>query len=114
MANNNATRQTCIWSYQVRPDAEGDFVGLLERHWPTLHGLGLVTDEPPIVLRSAEGPLTYVEIFTWETEGMRPAHDHPDVIEIWEPMKRLVEERVEARNVPGMSFPLFNRVDLGT
>ena len=113
MTNNNPTRQTCVWTFQVRPDSEDQFVELLKRHWPTLHDLGLVTDEPPMVLRSAEGPLTYVEIFTWETGGMRPAHDHPDVIDIWEPMKKYVEERTETHNVPGMSFPLFHRVDLG-
>ena len=49
---------------------------------------------------------------TWEAAGMRPAHDHPDVIPIWEKMKALVEERAEDRNVPGMSFPLYQRVDL--
>ena len=49
---------------------------------------------------------------TWEAAGMQPAHDHPDVIALWEPMKRLVEERVEQHNVPGMSFPFSRQVEL--
>ncbi len=102
MTYNNQDRELCIWTYQVRPEAEDEFVGLLRRHWPTLHDLGFVTDDPPMRLRSSE------------EAGMRPAHDHPDVIPIWEKMKALVEDRVEDRNVPGMSFPFYKRVDLGT
>lgn len=112
MTQNNLDRETCIWTYQVRPDAETDFVSLLKRHWPTLRRLGFVTEDPPLLFRSSEEPAVYVEIMTWEAAGMRPAHDHPDVIPIWEGMKGLVEERVEQHNVPGMSFPFFKRVEL--
>ncbi len=114
MTYNNEDRELCVWTYQVRPEAEDEFVGLLARHWPTLHDLGFVTDEPPLRLRSREDPPVYVEIMTWEAAGMRPAHDHPDVIPIWEKMKALVEDRDEHRNVPGMSFPFYTRVDLST
>jgi hypothetical protein len=67
-----------------------------------------------MIFRSSEPdrPLTYVEIMTWEAAGMRPAHEHPDVIAIWEPMKALVEERVQQHNVPGMSFPFYRRVEV--
>jgi hypothetical protein len=112
MTENNVDRETCIWTYWVRPDAEDDFVRLLAQHWPTLNRLGFVTDDPPIVFRSAEDPPVYVEIMTWEVEGMRPAHDHPDVIPIWERFKPLVEDRAEQRNVVGMSFPFFRRATL--
>jgi len=112
MTYNNEDRELCIWTYQVRPEAEQEFVGLLARNWPTLHDLGFVTDDPPTRLRSSQDPPVYVEIMTWEAAGMRPAHDHPDVIPIWEKMKALVEERAEDRNVPGMSFPFYQRVDL--
>jgi len=109
---NNEDRQLCIWTYQVRPEAEQEFVGLLARHWPTLRELGFVTDDPPMRLRSTEDPPVYVEIMTFEAAGMRPAHDHPDVIPIWEKMKALVEDRVEDRNVAGMSFPFYRAVEL--
>lgn len=111
MTHNNTSRQVCIWTYQVRPDAEDRFVELLARHWSTLHRLGFVTDEPAVVFRSADEPPTYVEIMTWETEGMRPAHDHPDVIAIWERFRPLVEERAAQHAVPGMSFPFYRPVE---
>ena len=107
MTDNNLDREVCVWTYWVRPDREDEFRTLLARNWPTLHRLGFVTDDPPLVLRSSEDPPVYVEIMTWEAEGMRPAHDHPDVIPIWEGFKPLVEERQDNRNVPGMTFPFF-------
>ena len=113
MTNNNQDREVCIWTYQVRADAENRFRALLSRHWPTLNRLGFVTDDPPLVFRSSEEPPVYVEIITWEAAGMRPAHEHPDVIEIWERMKSVVEEREQHHAVPGMSFPFFQTVDLG-
>lgn len=114
MTQNNGEREACIWTYQVRPEAEERFLELLGKHWPTLNHLGFVTDEPPMIFRSSEPdqPLTYVEIMTWEAAGMRPAHEHPDVIAIWEPIKALVEERVQQYNVPGMSFPFYRRVQV--
>jgi hypothetical protein len=113
MTDNNDTREMCIWTYQVRPDAESEFRTLIGRHWPTLNRLGFVTDDDPLLFRSSQEPPVYVEIMTWEAGGMRPAHDHPDVIPIWERMKSLVEERAEDRNVPGMSFPFFRQVKPG-
>jgi hypothetical protein len=112
MTNNNEEQEVCIWTYQVRPEAEREFVALLATHWPTLHRLGFVTGDAPQVFRSSQDPLVYVEIMTWEAAGMRPAHEHPDVIVIWERMKGMVEERVETHNVAGMSFPFYQRVEL--
>jgi hypothetical protein len=113
MTNNNEIREVCIWTYQVRAEAEKRFRPLLARHWPTLNRLGFVTDDPPVVFRSSDDPPVYVEIIAWEAAGMRPAHEHPDVIEIWELMKSMVEQRVQHHPVPGMSFPFYQKVDLG-
>jgi hypothetical protein len=113
MTDNNSGRETCIWTYWVQPEAEEEFRPLLARHWPTLNRLGFVTDDPALLFRSSDEPPGYVEIMTWEAGGMRPAHEHPDVIEIWETSKRLVEDRAESRAVPGMSFPFYRRVELG-
>jgi hypothetical protein len=112
MTNNHDEREICVWTYSVRPEVEEEFRALLATHWPTLRRLEFVTDEPPIVLRSGDEPPVYVEIVTWEAGGMRPAHEHPDVIPIWERFKALVEERQENHPVPGMSFPFYRRVDL--
>jgi hypothetical protein len=96
---------TAICLYRVAPGNETQFTDLLRRHWPTLHALGLVTDERPQHFRGAErdgGPL-FVEIFTWKTtQSPRLAHEHPDVMAIWEPMDKLTEPRAGR---PNMEFP---------
>src|ERR1700735_2786920 len=86
--------ETVICTYRVRPDDEKRFVELLRRHWSTLHDLGFVTDEDPLVFRALDGGPTYVEIFTWVEGGFGRAHEHPDVLAIWEPMEPLLDERV--------------------
>jgi hypothetical protein len=102
--------QTVIGTFRVRPDAEADFAALLARHWPTLHELGFVTDEPSVVYRGLDdGGLTYVEIFTWADGGYEHAREHPAVLAIWGPMDRLLEERA---GQPKWDFPHYERVDL--
>jgi hypothetical protein len=101
--------ETVICTYRVRPDAEEHFVELLSRHWRTLHDLGFVTDDRSLVFRSLEGGLTYVEIFQWVEGGFAQAHEHPDVLAIWEPMEPLLEDR---DGLPRWEFPHVERVQL--
>lgn len=101
--------ETVISTYRVRPTEEDRFVELLSRHWRTLHSLEFVTDEESLVFRSVDGDLTYVEIFTWVEGGFAQAHEHPDVLAIWEPMEPLLEER---DGQPRSEFPHFERVSL--
>lgn len=103
-------KETVICTYLVRADAEEQFRELLGRHWQTLHGLGFVTDEQALVFRSLEdGGPAYVEIFTWVEGGFGLAHEHPDVLAIWERMDPLLEER---GGQPKWSFPHYERVSL--
>ena len=104
-------KETVICTYRVRPEEERRFLDLLGRHWRTLHGLGFVTDEESVVFRGLDGGLTYVEIFSWVEGGFGQAHEHPDVLAIWEPMEPLLEER-DGR--PRWEFPHFERVSLNT
>ncbi len=101
--------ETVICTYQVRPDQEERFRELLARHWNTLHDLGFVTNEESLVFGSVDAPPTYVEVFTWVEGGFDRAHEHPDVLAIWEPMDPLLEDR-DGR--PKWEFPHFERVDL--
>lgn len=101
--------ETVICTYRVVPDREERFLELLSRHWTTLHELGFVTDEEALVFRSLESPATFVEVFTWVEGGFDRAHEHPDVLAIWEPMDPLLEER-DGR--PKWEFPHFKRVSL--
>ncbi|MFY9889275.1 MAG: hypothetical protein WAK71_13270 [Streptosporangiaceae bacterium] len=103
--------QTVIGTFRVRAEAEGDFRSLLRRHWPTLHELGFVTDEPSVIYRGHDGGLTYVEIFTWAEGGYEHAREHPAVLAIWGPMDPLLEERDGG---PKWDFPHYERVTLAT
>ena len=101
-------KHTVICTYRVKADADDRFLDLLRRHWPTLHELGVVTDEPARLLRRVgDGPPTFVEIFTWAEQGFERAREHPDVLAIWEPMDQLCEAR-DGR--PGMEFPHFEAI----
>jgi hypothetical protein len=102
--------ETVICAYRVRADQEERFQELLGRHWRTLHDLGFVTDEAPLVFRSQDGAPVYTEIFTWVEGGFGRAHEHPDVLAIWESMDPLLEER-DGR--PKWEFPHVERVRLG-
>ena len=102
-------KETVICTYRVRGDSEERFAELLGRHWDTLHELGFVTDEQELVFRSGEGGVTYVEIFTWVEGGFGQAHEHPDVLAIWERMDPLLEDR-DGR--PKWEFPHFEPVAL--
>jgi hypothetical protein len=103
--------EVVVCTYRVRPQAEERFAGLIAGHWRTLHDLGFVTDQRPLVLRGTDGGLTYVEIFTWVDGGFGLAHEHPDVLAIWEAMDPLLEER-DGR--PKSEFPHFVPVTLGS
>jgi len=103
--------ETVICTYRVRAGSEAEFEALLARHWRTLHGLGFVTGEEALVFRSREGAPDYVEIFTWVEGGFGLAHEHPDVLALWEPMEPLLEDR-DGR--PRWEFPHFTRVSLGS
>ena len=96
---------TVICTYRVKPGEEEAFVGLLERHWPTLRECGLVTDEPARVFRGQEqgGATTFNEIFAWKDErSPTTAHETPQIMAVWEPMGALCEAR-DGR--PAMEFP---------
>jgi hypothetical protein len=102
--------ETVICTYRVRASTESEFAELLRSHWGTLRRLELVTEERSLVFRSIEEPPTYVEIFTWVEGGFTRAHEHPDVLALWEAMDPLLEERDHA---PKWEFPHFARVALG-
>jgi len=97
--------ETVICHYRVAPGNEARFEALLADHWPTLRRLGLVTDTPPQHFRGQEqdnGQPIYFEIFDWQDGAVERAHEHPEVLAIWEPMDTLCESR---GGKPNMEFP---------
>jgi len=104
--------ETVICLYRVKPGNERKFARLLERHWPTLRALGLVTRTRARHFRGAEhdGAPLFVEIFEWVSgAASERAHEHPEVAAIWEPMDVLCEAR---GGKPNMEFPHVQPLEL--
>ncbi|MDF1667672.1 MAG: hypothetical protein P1V97_38400 [Planctomycetota bacterium] len=100
-------------TYRVKSGSEAAFEELLEKHWPTLSRLSLVTEEPAQCYRQKDeqGRTSFVEVFTWrEADSPGVAHNHPEVSAIWEPMGALCEAR-DGRE--SMEFPHFERFTPG-
>jgi hypothetical protein len=68
--------------YKPRPGSEQALLALVRDHLPPLRAQGLVTDRPPIVMRTADG--TIVEVFEWVSkEAIAGAHTNPVVLDLW-------------------------------
>jgi hypothetical protein len=96
---------TVICHYRVARGNEAEFEKLLRNHWPTLRALELVTDVLPQQFKGEEqdnGKPIYFEIFEWLEGAVDRAHEHPEVMAIWEPMDQLCERRGDK---PNMEFP---------
>ncbi len=94
-----------ICQYRVSAGNEEKFESLLRHHWPTLHKLGLVTEVAALHFKGEEqdnGQPIYYEIFDWLDGAVERAHEHPEVMAIWEPMDQLCEAR---GSKPNMEFP---------
>jgi len=97
--------ETVICIYRVRKGNERKFARLLEKHWPVLRTLGLVTRRKARHFRGAEqdGAPLFVEMFEWVNgRASEEAHTHPEIAAIWEPMEMLCEIRA---GKPAMEFP---------
>ena len=93
MSESSPVRVLCI--YRVKDGKESEFRPLLEKHWPTLNAIGLVTSEPAqwFLSRDKNKRRCFIEIFEWK-DGSAPqtAHELPEVMAVWEPMGELVED----------------------
>jgi len=101
-----AGSETVVCIYRVARGNEAAFTRLLERHWPVLRELGLATAKPPAHYRGGEqgdGRPVFFEIFEWvSADASKLASQHADVMEIWERMDQLTEQRGDR---PNMEFP---------
>jgi hypothetical protein len=100
------SRETVICTYRVRADVESEFADILGRHWELLHRLGFVTADRSQVFRRLD-EATYVEIFTWVDGGFDQAHEHPEVLALWQAMDPLLEAR---GGLPKWEFPHYSAV----
>jgi hypothetical protein len=79
--------------YRPKPGHADALFAILEKHGPTLRGVGLITDEPVRLYRARdlrrEGTAEsyFVEIFQWKDEQASDlAHQMPEVMAVWETM----------------------------
>ena len=96
--------------YQVKTGSEAAFKTLLEKHWPTLSRLELVTDQRSVVYRGRndDGTPFFVEFIEWRDQtAPDTAHQLADVAAVWEAMGPLCEAR---GGKPAMEFPPVERV----
>ncbi|WP_263368927.1 antibiotic biosynthesis monooxygenase [Edaphobacter bradus] len=68
--------------YKPRPGCEDALLTLVRNHLSPLRALCLITDRPPIVMRTSDG--TIVEVFEWVSqEAIDAAHHNPTVQLLW-------------------------------
>lgn len=103
MTSTGELKVLCI--YRVKKGEEAAFRRLLEKHWPTLRGVGLATDTPAEVLwcHDKGGQSFFAETFSWKDQSSpEVAHKVPEVMAVWEPMGALCNgmEFMETEPVP--------------
>src|SRR5690348_11685358 len=87
-----------IASYKPRPGCEAALIELVSNHLQPLRAEGLVTDRPPIVVKTADG--TIIEIFEWVSkEAIAAAHQNPTVLDLWKRFEAVCSYEIPA-NVP--------------
>ena len=87
---------TMLVTYRPKQGHEEELLALVRKHWPALHQVGLVTQEPVRIWRAtdkASGDVSIVEMFQWkDADASGIAHRTPEVMAIWEPMEAIIEE----------------------
>ena len=71
-----------IVAYRPKPGCEAALLDLVMDHVPHLRRLGLATDSPATVLAARDGIV--VEVFERHTGAIAVAHEHPEILQMWE------------------------------
>lgn len=94
MANNENPVLTHV-TYRPKKGKESELRALVEKHWPVLNDLGLVTKDPARVYRATDkrsGQVYFIEIFSWrDQKAPEIAHQTPEVMAVWETMGPVME-----------------------
>ena len=87
---------TMLVRYHPKAGKERELLELVQKHWPELNRLGLVSRQPPQIWRAVDkrsGQSHFVEIFQWkDAQAPDIAHQTPEVMAIWEPMGQVLEK----------------------
>ena len=71
-----------IVAYKPKPGCEAALLEQVRDHVPQLRRLGLATDRPATILAARDGIV--VEVFEWHTGAIASAHQHPEILQMWE------------------------------
>jgi hypothetical protein len=98
--------------YRPHQGKDAELLRLIAQHIPTLRRLEMVTDRPPILVKSKNG--TFIEIFEWATaESAGLAHTHPEVAKIWEAMGKIADlPTLDTLEEKKETFPHFDPIQL--
>lgn len=90
------TPVTTIVTYYPKAKRDEELVAMLQQHWPVLNRLGLATPRPAKLWRGVDkrsGRALLVEMFEWrDASSSEVAHQTPEVMAVWEPMGRLLDD----------------------
>ncbi|HKN61066.1 MAG TPA: hypothetical protein VJW93_07820 [Candidatus Acidoferrales bacterium] len=107
-AAQDSDTETVLSTFRPRAGKEDELLKTMGKNWSTLSKLGLVLQQPHIVLRGKDdaGKTIFVELFTWRDHE---AADHvpAEVQTIWNQLQSEVEDRSGHR---GIEFPEFEIV----
>lgn len=82
--------------YRPKKGKDKEMQLLVEKHWPVLEEVGLVTKEQAKLWRATDkrsGEVYFVEMFQWKDgQASDIAHRTPEVMAIWETMGPILEE----------------------
>lgn len=98
---------TVFVRYWVRPAVDEVFRRLVFRGWEILDRLELIEPGSTRLYHDTSERDGYVEVFTWVHGGSDAAHDHPDVVTIWEEMDLLLGSDAD---LPTREFSHFEQV----
>lgn len=83
-------------TYRPKKGREVELLALVQKHWPVLQKVGLVTGEPAKIWKATDkrkGTVAFVELFSWrDGEASGIAHQMPQVMAVWEPMGAVMED----------------------
>ncbi len=99
-----------IAAFVPLPGMEAQLLRVIDERIPLLRGLGLITDRPPILMRSANG--TIIHISEWADESaIERAHSTPAVHALWKrfeacslsvPLRSLTESHEDFATFPSI------------
>jgi len=71
-----------IVAYRPKAGKQAELEALARDHVPFLRRLGLATDRPAVILRGKNDVI--VEVFEWKEGAVATAHQHPEILALWE------------------------------